>query len=218
MNTATYFPADYSVFATVSRATATDLEEPAAWHPSWNDRIRAAFQPSTLEGSDEGAGLMPISSPFDELAELEGARDVERMTRRFITHLKGPPPQSNLPFAEQLAERLEFLLQEAQAEDPEDPPINAESIRTCLFFLNLVRRILTPEIALAPNGNIIAEWHLSRNQHFGVEFMPGNRTRYVVFAPGDDNGNKVIALSGSAKLEDLWSIVGRYVSTWASSS
>lgn len=85
-----------------------------------------------------------------------------------------------------LAKRLHDLRQAAFDEEPEQSLISSDSLRNFIGFINSNTNLVKPELMLSPAGNICAEWHRSKKEHFVLEFLPTGQVHYVVFGKDKD--------------------------------
>ena len=117
---------------------------------------------------------------------------------------------AELPFAKRLAERLEQLVEISEEEFPEQEPMSARSLEDFFEFIRSIPNITYPDVILTYEGNVRAEWTQSRNRHFAVEFLGGNETRFVVFAPDQKTPYKTNRVSGLSTLSSLLEIISPY--------
>ena len=69
-----------------------------------------------------------------------------------------------------------------EAESPEEVALRPGSLRTFLSFWDTVSVLASePEITLAGNGNLVAEWHRRWNCHLDVEFKEDGMILYGLF-------------------------------------
>lgn len=140
-------------------------------------------------------------SPFDEIDER---REESAKVQELISVIRN---STFMPFARSLACRLEDLKQVAQEEAPIQSEISADSLRTFTTFLRQCPDVVEPEVVLAPDGNIWAEWYPSPRSYCGIEFGSYRQLHYVVFAPDPKNHRRTIRVSGSAHVESFFQSV-----------
>ena len=127
--------------------------------------------------------------------------------------------ESRLPFSNQLAERLEELVEISQEEFPEQAPVSGRSLSDFTEFLCSVPDISEPDVILTYDGNIRAEWTKSSNKHFAVEFLGDSQTRFVVFSPDPRKSHITNRVSGLSTLTSLLENVAPYsVLNWVANS
>ena len=109
------------------------------------------------------------------------------------------------------ADRIRYLDQLAQ-EDPEEQPIDLESLRHMAFFLLDNRQLSDPEVGSSPNGSAQVEWTLpdiSRDRTgsglLAMEFLPSGLIRFAVlstpYSPGVDRLNVHGTLSATEAMD-----------------
>lgn len=98
------------------------------------------------------------------------------------------------------------VLHEADEWDPVDKPVNLHSYQA------LVRAILyheinsRPALSLMPNGNLLVLWRDGQDK-LTIEFLPGNRTRWLVQI---NSGDMPESATGHASLERLREVLQPY--------
>lgn len=125
--------------------------------------------------------------------------------------------QLKVPFNEQLARRLDQLVETSREDFPYQAPILPQSLQDFIDFLQSVPNLAYPDVVLTPHGNIRTEWRKARNQYFAVEFMGEGDVRFVVFAPDSKHFEKITRISGLTSVDSLMDLTGAYgVPEWAS--
>ena len=123
-----------------------------------------------------------------------------------------------LAYSGSLANRLEYLREVSIEEAPEQAPISVSSLQSFISFITSEPRLVEPDLVLTYSGNIRAEWHKSRKEHFSVEFLPNGQVRYVVFARDPDHATRTDRASGLVSAETVMAKVKPFnVLTWAAS-
>ncbi len=123
-----------------------------------------------------------------------------------------------LAYSASLANRLEYLRDASIEEAPEQAPISVNSLQCFVSFIKSEPNLAEPDIVLTYTGNIRAEWHKSRKQHFAVEFLPNGQVRYVVFSRDPDHPTRTDRASGLVSAETLMVKVKPFnVLSWAAS-
>ena len=124
--------------------------------------------------------------------------------------------QLDVPFALNLAKRLNFLVEASREEYPDQEPISPQSLQDFVNFLQESDNLACPEVVLTPNGNIRSQWKKSRNQHFAVEYLGNRNVRFVVFAPDQNYPDKITRVSGQTSLDSLMNHVIQFgVLSWS---
>lgn len=98
------------------------------------------------------------------------------------------------------------VLHNAEDWDQRDKTVNLES------YQSLVRAIIhhsidcRPSLALMPSGNLLAQWR-DGNDKLTVEFVPGNRLRWLVQSHTEEGPERA---SGTSPLERLRTVLAPY--------
>lgn len=170
----------------------------------WSEEVQPEtniylYLPNEPNKSREIAGEL-----FDQLEEQ---RSDENKIVELISYIRS---QKRIPFAERLANRLEYLVEASQEEYPYQSPISSESLRWFVYLLISTPNLVYPDVVLSPSGNIRVEWHAARNRHFAIEFSPDGNARFVVFAPDSKHPMKTSRFSGIVSVEALIETVRPY--------
>ena len=112
----------------------------------------------------------------------------------------------DVPFAYQLAGRLEYLDETSKEEFPEQAPISPRSLEDFIAYILSIKNITYPGVVLTYSGNIRAEWTISKNKHFAVEFLGNNDVHFVVFSPDPKDPFKINRASGQTTVGSLMNI------------
>jgi hypothetical protein len=153
----------------------------------------------------------PCSVTYPGLGDFEFPLVPESKAKiRLVGIRTGNVSQKRIPFAERLANRLEYLVEASQEEYPYQSPISSESLRWFVYLLISTPNLVYPDVVLSPSGNIRVEWHAARNRHFAIEFSPDGNARFVVFAPDSKHPMKTSRFSGIVSVEALIETVRPY--------
>jgi hypothetical protein len=148
----------------------------------------------------ETHSLRARESPFDRLQELQ---DEEEQLRSLISRLRRFLP-TNGRYRKRLARRLEYLLEVAKEEAPDQALPRRDSLRGFVRFmehmLKEVPSLEYPEVALTPTGNVWVEWRTAPSKQFVAEFQPDGSVGYVIFAPDPERADGRSSVSGEASL------------------
>lgn len=121
-----------------------------------------------------------------------------------------------LPYSADLAKRLEYLRVASIEEYPEQAPMSIDSLQCFLSFVKREPNLTEPDLVLTYAGNIRAEWHKSRKEHFAVEFLPNGQVHYVVFTRDPDHPTRTDRTSGLVSAATLMQKVKPFdVLSWA---
>jgi hypothetical protein len=137
--------------------------------------------------STENHQTLPTSDPEVSLAEL---------IERFRRHPK-------IGSAERVAVRLDYLPEVSREEQPEQAPPVAASLDGFLALLSKHPGLAYPDIVLAPDGYVRAQWRCGPTQHFAVEFREDEDVRFVIFAPDPKHPYKTARVSGTATVDSV---------------
>jgi len=167
--------------------------------------------PATFEANLKEVVYPAFESPFDKLDEL---REEDERVREIISHIRS---HLRADFAHQLASRLEFLVEAAREEYPDEVAILPESLRNFISFLQSGTDLKYPDVMLAPSKNIRAQWRTAPNRHFAVEFLATGDAQFVVFSPDPNHPESTIRLTGLVSIDSLMETVRPHgVLSWSS--
>ena len=167
--------------------------------------------PSTFETNLEEVVYPPFESPFDKIDDL---REEEETVREIILHIRS---HLKADFAHQLANRIEFLLEAAREEYPDEIAILSKSLRNFIGFLQSEKNLKYPDVMLSPSKNIRAQWRIASNRYFAVEFMVTGNAQFVVFSPDPNHPESTIRLTGLVSIDSLMETVRPHgVLSWSS--
>ena len=101
--------------------------------------------------------------------------------------------QANL---HKIANRLRYLHEITQDDDPDDPAMEFMSLKElALFFIDRGHSLPYPQIGISPNGFLQAEWH-SRKASAVLKFLPDGSTRFAG-TMGSQSNRKTVQDSGT---------------------
>jgi len=167
--------------------------------------------PATFEANLEEIVYPAFESPFDKLDDL---REEDERVREIISHVRS---HLKADFSHQLADRLEFLLEAASEEYPDEVAILPESLRNFVSFLQSGPDLKYPDVMLTPSKNIRAQWRTAPNRHFAVEFSATGNAQFVVFSPDPNLPESTIRLTGLVSIDSLIETVRPHeVLSWSS--
>lgn len=87
-----------------------------------------------------------------------------------------------------------------------DTPVNLESYKSCVRAILYHDIDSRPALALMPSGNILALWNDGQDK-LSVEFLPGNKTRWMVQS---NSASGVERAAGTAPIERLRDVIAPY--------
>lgn len=158
---------------------------------------RSVGSPLTLKLHSAGPTFLISESPFEVLDEKLA---VGEKIRKLISYIRD---ESDVEFAQELADRLNSLYEAAKEEDPDEVPISPESLSNFIGFLQKTTNLRRPDVVLTPANEICAQWRTAPNRHFSVVFLPNEETRYVIFTPNLGDPDKIDRLSGMTSVDSL---------------
>jgi hypothetical protein len=121
-------------------------------------------------------------------------------------------------YASDLANQLDYLREASIEEAPEQSPISAASLQGFISFMQIEGDLAKPDLVLTYTGNIRAEWHKSRKEHFAAEFLPTGQVRYVVFASDPSHPSRTDRTQGLVSADSLLDKVKPFnVLSWVAS-
>lgn len=190
---------------------ANDWMETQIWLKRVSMGARRKRSPITMEPDLEYVIPPSPESPFDKLYEL---RNDDEKVLEIISHVRS---QLNVNFAQQLADRLKFLVDAAKEEHPDEVAVLPESLRNFVSFLQFQTNLNYPDVVLSPSKNIRVQWRAAPNRHFALEFLTTGEAHFVIFSPDPKHPEKTIRLSGLASVDSLMETVRPHgVLTWSS--
>ena len=83
-----------------------------------------------------------------------------------------------------VANRIAYLSR-AAAEDPEDDPIDPDSLRRLTRFLIEERQLPRPRIGVSPGGIMQIEWRIAGGGILAMEFPPDGRICFAAVSGGE---------------------------------
>jgi hypothetical protein len=123
---------------------------------------------------------------------------------------------SRLPYREQLARRLTFLLKALEEEGESWSEHSTESLRRMLQFLEAAPDLRCPTVTVTPLATFRAQWQADPSRHFAVDFVPDGQVRFVVFAPDPGHPERVERVSGIVSPANAMKTIETYqVHRWA---
>lgn len=167
--------------------------------------------PLTLESFLEDIISAKWESPFERIDEY---RNEDEKVLRIISYIRS---QLEADFAQQLANRLEFLYEVSHEEYPNEIAIMSESLSNFVALLQAETDLKYPDVVLSPSKNIRAQWRTAPNRHFAVEFLSSGDAQFVIFSPDPWHSERTIRSSGVASIDSLMEIARPYgVLSWSS--
>lgn len=167
------------------------------------------------ELSEVTVRLKAAAKKSDVLQEPSSYFPTSATTSDLISYVRN---HVRLAYSGSLANRLEYLRGASIEEAPEQAPISVSSLQSFVSFITREPRLAEPDLVLTYSGNIRAEWHKSRKEHFSVEFLPNGQVRYVVFTRDPDHATRTDRTSGLVSAETVMAKIKPFnVLAWAAS-
>lgn len=167
-----------------------------------NEQVQAAIRNvlgwtqtsgATFEGVDSSAiafSSSPQSFPF---AVLEDPRVHDNQLESLIAQIRA---SSKLRYRDKLAARITELVTIFEEEKSEGCEISFEALHSFIDFLEKNSQLRYPKLALTRNGNIYAQWCVSNEKLFSIQFHPDGNATFVIFRPNSRHRGKVVRISG----------------------
>ncbi len=95
-----------------------------------------------------------------------------------------------------IADRLVYLHSLAD-DDPDESPIERESLRAMAFFLMSEQQLPDPQIGVTPDGFIQIEWHVPANGILAMEFLPSHLIRFAAVSAPAQRGFERLSVNGT---------------------
>ena len=86
---------------------------------------------------------------------------------------------------EAVADRLSYL-RSLSDDDPDETPIDVESLRAMALFLMSERQLPDPQIAISSDGLMQTEWRMSPNGILVMEFRRSGLIRFAAISPSTE--------------------------------
>ena len=89
-----------------------------------------------------------------------------------------------------VADRIGFL-QRLSEEDPEEPGLNCDSLRSLTDLLLARPQLPQPGISTSPDGVLLAQWRIPSHGLMTFEFLPDGRIQFAaISAPANHPGER----------------------------
>jgi hypothetical protein len=184
-------------------------------HPFWElsrtfFSVPARGVPTTASAEIESAPDEAHASDFDILDELRTPKG--QLQRQIMAFRRG----GEALYREYLALRLEILLDALEDEGENWNENSPDSLRQMLLFLQATPDLWCPTVTVTPSATFRAQWQVSPDKHFAVDFLPDGQVRFVVFSPAPRHADRVQRVSGVVDRADVMRAIEPYkVLRWA---
>ena len=95
-----------------------------------------------------------------------------------------------------IADRLGYL-RSLVYDDPDEPPIDLESLRAMALFIMSERQLPLPRIAVSPDGMIQIEWRPGDSGIIAMNFLPSGLIRFAAISSTDACEGDRLRVSGT---------------------
>lgn len=99
-----------------------------------------------------------------------------------------------------IADRLGYLRQLVE-DDPDEPSIALESLRSLALFLLSERQLPDPQIGVTPDGLAQIEWRLPTNGILAMEFLSSGLIRFAAISAPAQRGVERLSVNGTLHKE-----------------
>ena len=82
-------------------------------------------------------------------------------------------------------------------DDPDEPPIDLESLRAMALFIMSERQLPLPRIAVSPDGMIQIEWRPEDSGIIAMNFLPSGLIRFAAISSTDACEGDRLRVSGT---------------------
>ena len=100
-----------------------------------------------------------------------------------------------------IADRIGYLRSLAD-DDPEEEPIEIESLRAMALFIMGERQLPDPRIGATPGGLIQIEWQVPPNGILAMEFLPSGLIRFAAISAPVQSGENRLSVNGTLPTEE----------------
>ena len=95
-----------------------------------------------------------------------------------------------------VADRLSYLC-ELVEEDPDEPPMELESLRAMALFLMSERKLPNPQIGVNPDGLVQIQWRVPSGGLLAMEFLPTGLIRFAAVSEPARPGVERLTVNGT---------------------
>ena len=95
-----------------------------------------------------------------------------------------------------IADRLNYLRQLVE-DDPDEPSMVLESLRSLALFLMSERQLPDPQIGVTPDGLAQIEWRFPNNGILAMEFLSSGLIRFAAISAPAQRGVERLSVNGT---------------------
>ncbi len=112
---------------------------------------------------------------------------------------------------EAVADRLSYL-RSLSDDDPDETPIDVESLRAMALFLMSERQLPDPQIGITPDGLMQTEWRTPPNGILAMEFLPSGSIRFAAVSAPAQPGVDRLSVNGTLPKDEALAAVRPFTS------
>ena len=112
---------------------------------------------------------------------------------------------------DRIAERLDYLI-ELEAEEPDEPPMDIDSLRAAVEFLLRDPQMPRPGIGVGYDGEVGYDWRLQPEGIVWLVFPASGQVQYAIVAPDQTSPDKHTSVSGTLEQGALLEIIRPFLS------
>ena len=105
-----------------------------------------------------------------------------------------------------IADRLGYL-RSLIDDDPDEPPVEIESLRAMALFIMSERQLLDPRIGVTPDGLIQIEWRIPSNGILAMDFLPSGLIRFAAISSTEAHEGDRLRVNGTLPKDDAMEAV-----------
>ena len=110
-----------------------------------------------------------------------------------------------------IADRLGYL-RSLVYDDPDEPPIELESLRAMALFIMSERQLPLPRIAVSPDGMIQIEWRPEDSGIIAMKFLLDGKIQFAGIGEKAPEGVERASVSGTLEKDDMMRALHPFVS------
>ena len=111
---------------------------------------------------------------------------------------------------ESVADRIAYLV-DLSIDDPEEPPLNFESLLALADLLVSDDRVSEPAISTDPDGLLLAEWRVPPDGLMAFEFWPGGRIQFAAISAPADRDTERASVYGTLPKDEALAAVAPFL-------
>ena len=113
-----------------------------------------------------------------------------------------------------ISDRLTYL-HKLPADDPDEKPIDLESVRRFAFFIIMNRhRLFEPQISISPDGFVGAEWWMADRGILSVEFLPSEDVKFATIFWQARHDDAQRCINGKLPPDEMLDVIWPHIGQW----